>query len=72
MADYIPGADAKFNAWLDNFVTYANANLGLVAADLTPITTAQTAWNTALAAHVSAQQGAKSAGWHGVGGMDDG
>ena len=27
MADYIPGGDAEFNAWLDNFVTYANANL---------------------------------------------
>jgi hypothetical protein len=27
MADYIPGGDAAFNAWLDNFVTYANANL---------------------------------------------
>ena len=23
----IPGDDAEFNAWLDNFVTYANANL---------------------------------------------
>ena len=27
MADYIPAADAAFNAWLDNFVTYATANL---------------------------------------------
>jgi len=27
MADYIPGGDAEFNAWLDNFVTYATANL---------------------------------------------
>ncbi len=27
MADYIPGGDAEFNAWLDNFVTYAGANL---------------------------------------------
>ncbi len=35
MADYIPGGDAEFNAWLGNFVTYASANLanlGLVAA----------------------------------------
>ena len=41
MADYIPGGDAAFNAWLDNFVTYATANLanlGLVAGDLTPVT----------------------------------
>ena len=64
MADYIPGGDAAFNAWLDNFVTYATANLanlGLVAGDLTPVTTAQTAWATALSAHVTAQQTAKSA-----------
>ena len=27
MDDYIPGGDTKFNAWLDNFVTYANADL---------------------------------------------
>ncbi len=27
MAGYIPGGDAEFNAWLDNFVTYAGANL---------------------------------------------
>ena len=27
MADYIPGGDAEFNAWLDNFVVCANANL---------------------------------------------
>ena len=54
MADYIPGGDAAFNAWLDNFVTYATANLaglGLVAGDLTPITTAQTAWATSLSDH---------------------
>ena len=41
MADYIPGGDAALNAWLDNFVTYATANLanlGLVAGDLTPVT----------------------------------
>jgi hypothetical protein len=36
-------------------VTYANANLaalGLVAADMTPITTAQTTWNTGFVAHL--------------------
>ena len=57
MADYIPGGDAEFNAWLDNFITYANANLanlGLVQGDIDPIVTAQTAWNTALAVHVTA------------------
>ena len=25
MADYIPAADAEFNAWQQNFVTYASA-----------------------------------------------
>ena len=57
MADYIPAADAEFNAWQQNFVTYANAHLvdlGLVAGDLTPITAAQTTWGTAYPAHVTA------------------
>ena len=34
MADYLPGPDADYQAWVTNFVTYANANLaalGLVA-----------------------------------------
>ena len=34
MADYIPGPDSQFDAWQQNFITYANANLaglGLVA-----------------------------------------
>ncbi len=46
MAAYIPGGDAEFNAWLDNFVTYANANLAnldLAACDLTPLTTSRSA-----------------------------
>jgi hypothetical protein len=44
MADYIPAPDADFHAWQLNFVSYASANLaalGLVAGDLTPVTTAQ-------------------------------
>lgn len=64
MADYLPAGDAEFNAWQTNFVTYANANLlalGLVAGDLTPITTAQTTWATAYPAHVAAQAAATAA-----------
>ncbi len=64
MADYIPGPDASFNAWLANFVTYANANLanlGLVAADMTPVTTAQTAWGSGFTAHVTAKAAAMAA-----------
>ncbi len=64
MADYIPGPDASFQAWQSNFVTYANANLaalGLVAADMTPVTTAQTGWTTAFPAHIVAANAAKAA-----------
>lgn len=57
MADYIPAADSQFDAWQQNFITYANANLaalGLVAGDLTPATTAQTQWATDYPAHTAA------------------
>ena len=62
--DYIPQADLEFNAWQENFMTYAAANLaalGLVAGDLTGLTTAQTKWTDALAAHATAQIDAASA-----------
>jgi hypothetical protein len=64
MADYLPGPDADYQAWVANFVTYANANLaalGLVAADMTPVTTAQTAFNTAFTGHIAAKQAAMAA-----------
>ena len=64
MPDFIPDSDTGFQAWVANFVTYANANLaalGLVAGDMTPITTAQTAFNTSLAANVTAQAAAQGA-----------
>ncbi|HYF13860.1 MAG TPA: hypothetical protein VD971_02175 [Phycisphaerales bacterium] len=64
MADYIPGPDADFNVWQNNFVTYANANLaalGLVAADMSPITSAQSTWATNFPAHVAAKQAAQAA-----------
>ena len=41
---YYPNKDADFIAWLANFVTITTANtaaLGLVAGDLTPISTLQ-------------------------------
>ncbi len=44
MVGNIPGPDAQFKSWLDNFVTYASANLGLVVGNLTVITTTLTAW----------------------------
>jgi hypothetical protein len=60
--DYIPRGDAEFNGWQANFVSYANTNLvalGLVAGDMTPITTAQTAWTSGYTAHIAAQNGGK-------------
>ena len=62
--DYIPRPDADFNAWQQNFITYANANLaalGLVAGDLTPVTTLQLAWTIQYPAHITAQANAQSA-----------
>lgn len=64
MADFIPQSDAEFDVWQGNFVTFASANLtalGLVAADLTPITAGQTAWASAFPAHTTAQAAAESA-----------
>ena len=64
MADYIPSPDGDFDTWQNNFYTYANAHLvdlGLVAADLTPLTTARTAWTNGLAANAAAQTAAHAA-----------
>ena len=62
--DYIPAADTAFSVWLDNFVTYAGANLaalGLAAGDLTPVSSTNNIWKTALQQHVAAQAAAASA-----------
>jgi len=64
MADYLPQADGDFNAWQTNFVTYVSANtagLGLLPADVTPLTAAQTAWMPAYSGHVTAQATAQGA-----------
>lgn len=64
MADYLPGPDADYQAWVNNFVTYATANmaaLGLVAADLTPVSTAQTAFISGFADHIAARAAAQAA-----------
>ena len=56
--DYIPTSDAEFLAWSTNFFTVLNANLatvGLTAADVTPHTTAQTAFATAVTDQVAKQ-----------------
>ncbi|MCG3138198.1 MAG: hypothetical protein HJJLKODD_02059 [Phycisphaerae bacterium] len=64
MADYMPRSDGEFNGWQANFVSYATAHLaelGLAAGDLTPITTAQTAWTGSYTAHLAAQAAAQAA-----------
>jgi hypothetical protein len=64
MSDYIPPNDADFNTWQDNFVAYVDKNLaalGLTAADLTPITAAQSLWKSAYADHIAAQAAAQGA-----------
>jgi hypothetical protein len=64
MADFLPDNDAELVAWTTNFVTYASANLaalGLVAADLAPITTNQSAFGTAFTTNTAAQNAAQSA-----------
>lgn len=64
MPDYIPASDTDFNSWSTNFVTYTAANLaalGLVAADLTPITMAQAVWGPSLSGHVTAKAAAQAA-----------
>jgi len=64
MADYIPQGDSEFNVWQAAFVTYANANLaalGLVAADMLQVTTAQTTWAANYTAHIAAQNAAETA-----------
>lgn len=63
MSDFIPTADTDFTAWMQNFITYANANLaalGLTAAQLTPIQTGKTTWEAAFAANVTAQAQAQA------------
>ena len=64
MPDYIPPADAAFNAWAVNFVNYVGANaaaLGLVAGDIAALGTAHSAWRTAYPAHTVAQAAAHAA-----------
>lgn len=64
MPDYIPGSDTEFQAWVANFVTYAQVHLvelGLGPPDMLPITNGQTDFDTKMAANFTAQQAAQSA-----------
>jgi len=62
--DYIPGSDTGFQAWVDNFATYAAINfaeLGIVLADTMPISAGKADFDTKMSANVTAQQAAQSA-----------
>ena len=62
--DFIPDKDAQLPPYLNNLVTYANANLAaltLVAGDITPISTGATAYGTALNNVATAKEALKQA-----------
>ena len=63
--DYIPHADATFDTWQINYVTYFVANAAALGfdplGDVATINAAQTAWDGSYAAHTTAQAAAKSA-----------
>ena len=64
MADYLPSSDADYSAWLQNFLTAANANLanlGLVAADVTALENAASIFDTNRGANDTAQAAAQAA-----------
>jgi len=64
MADYIPRSDTEFQAWVDNFVTYAQTHLlelGLGILDVVPIATGRADFDTKMSANFTAQQAAQSA-----------
>ena len=62
--DYIPSKDTIYRDWLANFITVANANLatlGLVAADITPLQTDKTNYDSAITNSETLQAQAKAA-----------
>ena len=65
MPDYIPSPDGDFDAWQDNFITYASANaaaLGLdPLVDIPPLVAAQGTWAADRASNTAAQSAAQSA-----------
>jgi hypothetical protein len=65
--DWIPTSDTDMNAWVQNFLAYANANLaalGLTAANLSDLQAAVTTWGPAYSHHMAAQTAAQSARQH--------
>lgn len=65
--DWLPASDTELTAWLQNFLTYADANmtdLRLTAVHLAPLHAAAEAWTPAYADHLTAQATASSARQH--------
>jgi hypothetical protein len=63
MADFIPIPDSEFAQWVQTFIDYvsaAPASVGLVTADVTPLTDAKTAFDGAYESHVAAQTDARA------------
>jgi hypothetical protein len=61
---YLPVSDQELRNWVTNFATYAAANsvaLGIVAGDVTPISTAETAFAAKLDAQTAEKAATKSA-----------
>ena len=62
--DYLPTKDTDLQAWTQNFLTVANANLaplGLVAGDVTPVSTDKTSFDAAITNNNTKQAEAKAA-----------
>jgi hypothetical protein len=62
--DYVPKNDSEFVDWMENFVTVLNLNMamvGLVAADVAPVDTANGLYSVAVTTQIQQQALAKSA-----------
>lgn len=62
--DFVPQGDTQFESWFANYVTYAGENsgaLGLTIDDITDLSAAQGAFESAMADHTAAQAAARGA-----------
>ena len=63
--DYVPGPDAEFDSWQQNWLTYAAANAAALGLDplleIPAIQAAQTAWDTDYDGHLTASAAAQAA-----------
>lgn len=64
MADYLPGPDSNYLAWVQNFQAFVAANLAalnLTAPDLAPITAGMNDFDADLSDHIAAKNAAMAA-----------